>query len=126
MGNEGDPTSIGSVLVHMGAISESQLWEALSYQLSSDVAQAIGDILVEQNACTKDQVSMAVLAQKGLRSGKQIATAVAVADVAQARKKVQQQASCDVVQKGRELVDRLGYEYTPTPVFGIELALLKR
>lgn len=126
MTNERDPTSIGSILLHMGLITDEQLWDALLFQKTAVLKQPLGDILVDCGYCTRATLDMAAEAQLGLRSEKKVDKAAAVATVAQARKGVQQAAVQTIVQRGRDLVEKLGDDFTPTPVFTVVLADLKR
>lgn len=86
MNAKDDATSLGHVLVEMGVITEAQLQEAVERQENSTLEQLLGSVLVHYGYCTKEDVDAALSAQKSLRSGKKVKHALAVVDMAIARK----------------------------------------
>jgi hypothetical protein len=86
MNAKDDETSLGNVLVEMGILTPRQLQEALDRQENSTLEQLLGAVLVHFGFCTKDDVDAALSAQESLRSGKRVRHALAVADIAIARK----------------------------------------
>lgn len=83
-----DPkASLGAILVAMGAIDEDQLSQAVSDQQRLRDEHLIGKILVANGACTAKQLDVAIEAQKGMRSSKGADKAIAVADLALARRR---------------------------------------
>ena len=52
---EDDPSSLGSILTKIGAISKSQLQDALAFKRNSeDTPVTLGQLLVSTNTCSKD------------------------------------------------------------------------
>jgi hypothetical protein len=88
MSERDEDTSLGRLLVDMGAINEGQLNKAIETQENSTLEQLLGAILVHMEYCSKEDVDAALSAQKSLRSGKKARHAMAVADLAIHRKKV--------------------------------------
>lgn len=88
MSERDEDTSLGRLLVEMGAISEGQLREAVERQENSTLEQLLGAVLVHMGFCSKDEVESALSAQKSMRSGKKARHAMAVADLAIHRKNV--------------------------------------
>ena len=81
-----DPTSIGAILLSMGTITEEELDMALEMQERSSIDRQLGNQLVVLDVCTNEQVDIALAAQMRMRKGDH-ERAVAVADIAVARKK---------------------------------------
>jgi hypothetical protein len=81
-----DPTSLGAILVSMGTITAEELAEAVEMQQRSSIERQIGNQLVVLDKCTAEQVDIALATQEKMRRGKHD-QAVAVADIALARKK---------------------------------------
>ena len=75
-------TTLGSILVAMGALSEEELEEAVQEQEKSSIEQLIGKILVANSAITTQQLDIALSAQDGLRSKKKHIKAGAQAVIA--------------------------------------------
>jgi hypothetical protein len=81
-----DETNIGNILIKMGAISEDELSDAVEMQERSSIEVMLGKLLIANEICTREQISMALAAQKGLRSGDKPEAALAIADIASYRK----------------------------------------
>jgi len=81
---QGDTTSLGAILVSMGAISPSQLDEAVEAQERSSLDMLIGNQLVVMQMCELSQVEDALAKQARMRKNGH-AKALAVADIAQER-----------------------------------------
>jgi hypothetical protein len=126
MSRESDPTAIGTILLQMGVITEAQLYAVLDYQKSTVLNKSSGEIFVSFGFCDPEDVEAALEAQNGLRSDNLPRQATAAAAVATQRKKAKTKEQLEMVQFGKELVKKMGIEYTPTPVFGIELPVIKR
>jgi hypothetical protein len=82
-----DPTSLGSILLKMGAISEEELLCAVEEQRKITADVLLGKLLIAHGFCTEDQVEVAVRAQLGMRSDNRADMAMGLADIAAARKK---------------------------------------
>jgi hypothetical protein len=76
-----DPTSIGSILVAMGVITEDQLNEVTSEQNSIDIL--LGKLLVANGLISPVQLESALMSQQGLRSNKKHLKAIAQAKIAE-------------------------------------------
>lgn len=88
MNQRDDETSLGSILVELEIITEDQLKQALERQERSTIEQMLGMILVHDGVCTKEEIELALSAQKSMRHGnKSLQKAVAVLDLAIHRKK---------------------------------------
>jgi hypothetical protein len=83
----GDETSIGCILLDMGALDEQQLAEVVDQQENASVDVMLGHLLVSSEICTREQVDVALQAQQGMRSSRTTDQALAVADIAAHRKK---------------------------------------
>lgn len=88
MNPKDDPTSIGAILLKMGAISEAELAAAVDEQENLSIEHLLGKLLVANGVCSIEQVEVAVAAQRDMRSDDEHKQAVAIADIASARKKV--------------------------------------
>lgn len=83
-----DETSLGAILLELDIITPQQLQAALDRQANSTIEQLLGMILVHDGACTKEEVELALSAQKSMRNGnRDVKKAVAVLDFAIHRKK---------------------------------------
>lgn len=76
-----DPTSLGSILVTMGMITEDQLAEIVELQERATVDQLIGRLAVAEQLITADQLEEALSAQAGLRSKSKPKRALAQAKI---------------------------------------------
>jgi hypothetical protein len=83
----GDATSLGSILLEWGVITEDQLSEALEQQKSLRGDDLLGKLLVANGVCSEDEVDTAMSAQASMRSVSKTKKAMAVADVALARRR---------------------------------------
>lgn len=63
-----EDSSLGKILVKMGAIGEQQLEETL--QKKHDDDYVLGALLKEQGLCTDDQLQKALAIQKTMREGR--------------------------------------------------------
>lgn len=88
MNGRDDATSLGNILVEMGVLTETQLREAIERQENSTLEQLLGSVLVHFGYCSREDVEAALSAQKSMRGGKKVRHALAVADLAIHRKKV--------------------------------------
>jgi hypothetical protein len=78
-------TSIGTILVRMGAISEDQLQRALMYQARASIDQMLGSVMVHQGFCDPKDVDDALALQHSLRKNP-VQHAMAMADMAMRRR----------------------------------------
>ena len=105
---EDDPTSLGSILTKIGAITEQQLKDALTFKRNSeDTPVALGQLLVSTNTCTQDDVTTAVAIQLGMRSANAGIKATAVAELAVRMKSTRKGIHEHILQAGRMLADKL-------------------
>ena len=79
---EDDPTSIGRILLLMGVVAPDDVAEAIERQKTENPDVLLGRLLVAAGVCTREQLDIAVAAQKGLRRKSDAAKACAMADVA--------------------------------------------
>jgi hypothetical protein len=90
MSPKDDDTSLGYILHELGVISKEQLDSALEKQRDSTIEQLLGMVLVHEGYCKKDDIEMALSAQKSLRNGsnrKDVRKALAAMDFAITKKK---------------------------------------
>ena len=105
---EDDPTSLGSILTKIGAISNKQLQDALAFKRNSeDNSLVLGQILVSTNTCTQDDVTIALSIQVGMRSSSANTKASAVAELAVRMKKSRMGMHNQILQAGKMLADKL-------------------
>lgn len=76
-----DTTSIGNILLRMGAVTQAQLLVALGQKAHHD-EMLLGALLKQLGLCTDEQVAKALLIQSRLRSGDR---ALAELDLLEAR-----------------------------------------
>jgi hypothetical protein len=100
-----DPTSLGAILVSMGTITDEDLSEAVEMLQRSSIERQIGNQLVVLDKCSTEQVDIALAAQEKMRSGKH-GQAVAVVDIALARKKCTNEARRGLIKQGEEMARR--------------------
>lgn len=103
MSPKDDPTSIGAILVKMGAISEEELLAAVEEQSNLSIEHLLGKLLVANGICSAEQVEVAVAAQRDMRSEDEHKQAVAIADIASARKKVVHAARQRLIARGESV-----------------------
>jgi hypothetical protein len=106
MSAEYDTTSLGAILVSMGVITEEELTAAVEFQWRSSMERLLGNQLVVMEVCSKEQVDEALRAQEKMRSGK-YGHAVAVADIALARKKRMQEENKRFVETTDRVVKKV-------------------
>lgn len=105
---EDDPTSLGSILTKLGAITEQQLQDALLFKRNSEDAPiSLGQLLVSTNTCTQDDVTIALSIQLGMRSQSANTKAAAVAELAVRMKKTRKGLHDNIILAGRILADKL-------------------
>jgi len=80
-----DPTSIGAILLSMGAVTQQQIEEVIEEQLRLREDALLGRLLVARGYCTQAQFDVAMDAQNSMRNGDKHRRAMAVADIAIAR-----------------------------------------
>ena len=113
--SSGDPTSIGSILLQMGVVTPDQLVQAVEDQRKLQVDALLGKILVANGFCTAGQLEVAMAAQKSMRTGDEGDRAMAVADLAIARRRRKSIiATRDrIIQKGERVVRTITGEDHP-------------
>ena len=80
-------TTIGSILLAMGAITDEELLRAMDDQEKLREDALLGKILVANGSCTSQQLEIAIAAQETMRSGDASEQALAIADLAISRKR---------------------------------------
>lgn len=79
-----DPTSIGCLLVTLGAVDDQQLHRAVELQQHTEPDQLLGMVMVANSMITHDQLEQAVKMQKALRGRRKDRQALAQAGIAEA------------------------------------------
>lgn len=82
-----DPTSIGSILMSLGAVTEPALDAAVRQQQQMQQDLLIGKILVANGACTAEELDTAIRAQASMRNEDPHMRALDVADFALKRRR---------------------------------------
>ena len=77
-----DPTSIGCLLVRVGAVTDHQLREAVEVQREAEPDRLLGMVMVAKAMITPEQLEQAVKMQKALRGRRKDKQALAQADLA--------------------------------------------
>jgi hypothetical protein len=78
-----DPTTIGAILVAMGAITEDQLQEAVHEQHQARMDVMLGKLLLANGLISAAQLEAALSSQSDLRSGKKHKRAMAQSRIAE-------------------------------------------
>jgi hypothetical protein len=104
-----DPTSIGAILLSMGAVTQEQIEEVLEEQRRLREDALLGRLLVARGYCTEEQFNIAIAAQKSMRNGDKERRALAVADISLARARRHSVVATRqrVIDKGRRAVERI-------------------
>jgi len=89
MTHESDLTSVGAILISMGAVTRAQVEEVVEEQRKLREDALLGRLLVAKGYCTQDQFDIAMAAQKSMRNGNKEKRALAVADISLARSRRQ-------------------------------------
>lgn len=98
---EADPTSIGSVLVSMGAVTASDLEAAVERQRQASIEHLLGTLLVGDGVCTPRDVQAALEAQAALRSRSLAKQAMGAVDIARRRKRATSKDRKRLAQKAQ-------------------------
>ena len=101
-----DPTSIGAILLKMGAITEAELKQAVDEQENLSIEHLLGKLLVANGICSSEQVEVAVAAQRDMRSEDEHKQAVAIADIGLARKKVVRTYQQQLIDRGERVAQK--------------------
>lgn len=101
-----DPTSIGAILLKMGAITEAELKQAVDEQENLSIELLLGKLLIANGICSLEQVEVAIAAQRDMRSGNEHKKAVAIADIASARKKVVRTHRQQLIDRGERMAQK--------------------
>ncbi len=109
-------STLGEVLVKMGAITHKQLCEAIEEHDRSSEENRLAHLLVANGVCTKEQVEIARAAQEGLSSGYKHEQAMAISDIASYRKRQVNKRREGVMNKAKKITGR-GY-----PAVAVKLA----
>lgn len=105
-------TTIGSILVSMGAITEEQLAVAVEEQLNSSVDVLIGKILVADGAISRERLEAALLVQQELRGKDKHRRALAQAKIAEQSTGALLDVSMKLRKEAREAKEKItGTEY---------------
>ena len=84
---QGDPTSLGNLLIDWEIITKDELEYALREQATLRGDDLLGRLLVANGACTEDDINMAMSAQASMRAANKRECAMAVADLAIERRR---------------------------------------
>jgi hypothetical protein len=100
-----DMTNLGHILVDWDIITLDQLEIALEQQKTLRGDDLLGKLLVANGACSEDEVDTAMSAQASMRSAGKCEKAVAIADIAIARRRRQSifDRSSALAQKARQV-----------------------
>lgn len=96
-----DPTSIGVILLNMGAVTKEQLEEVIEEQRRLREDALLGRLLIARGYCTQEQFNIAMAAQKSMRNGSKERRAMAVADISLARTRRN-----SVIQTRQRIIDK--------------------
>jgi hypothetical protein len=115
-----EPTTIGELLLAMGAVTEAQLDLAINDR-NAQTSRRLGEILVEYGFCTDKEVHRALEAQEQMRKGGTSEHAMVYAQLALERQrrpdKLAQQKR--LLDTGRKLRDAItGEDYPAVDVTG--------
>jgi len=80
-----DQTSIGAILMNMGAVTREQIEDVIEEQRKLREDALLGRLLVARGYCTQEQFDIAMAAQTSMRAGDRERRAMAVADISLAR-----------------------------------------
>lgn len=110
-----DSTTLGTILLHMGAITQEQLDTAAAEHKKLPRDAILGKLLVAKGFCTEEQYKIAIAAQKSIRSEDKAHSALAVADISIRRSRNKKTLATQerLRQKGEKLaksVSNTGYE----------------
>jgi hypothetical protein len=110
-----DPTSIGAILMSMGAVTQEQIEEVIEEQRRLREDALLGRLLVAKGYCSQEQFDIAMAAQKSMRNGNKERRALAVADISLARSRRHSMVATRqrVIEKGQECVKRITGEGHP-------------
>lgn len=86
-GPKEDPTSLGNILLEWEVVTEEQLDLALKEQENLRGDDLLGRLLIASGACSKEEISTAMSAQKSMRAAGKHKCAMAVADLAIERRR---------------------------------------
>jgi hypothetical protein len=100
---EDDDTSLGAILLKMGAISSEQLQDALDYQENASIDHMLGQVMLAFKFCSPEQLVLAVHAQDGMRADTAAEQAYAVADLADHRRKLAREARQTMIERSKLL-----------------------
>jgi hypothetical protein len=107
-----DPTSLGAILLAMGALVKEDLQRAVSIQREASSEELLGHILVSRGFCDPDQIRIALHAQSGMRKSTKKDQALAVADLAERLRTRTIAESHRIVERGNRFVrSATGREY---------------
>lgn len=79
-----DPTSIGCLLINMGAVTDRQLGEAVVVQRDAEPDKLLGMVMVAKAMITPEQLEQAMKLQRDLRGRRKDKQALAQAALAEA------------------------------------------
>lgn len=106
-------TSLGAILMEMGAIEKEKLADAIEMQRLIREEARLGKLLIENGFCSKAAVDMALEKQQKLRESDHAHGAIEVADVVIKKRRsksiVQQQTR--LMKKAEQVVRRISDEY---------------
>jgi hypothetical protein len=114
-------TTIGSILVSSGLISEEQREEAAVRQVQAKEPLTFGEVLVSMDVCSKNAVERALELQNVVRNGTTRDRAHAMHEIATNSKLAISRAQQHVLRVCGDIIERAGFGDVPTPVLGVPL-----
>jgi hypothetical protein len=104
-----DVTSIGAILMSMGAVTKEQVDEVIEEQRRLREDALLGRLLVAKGYCTQEQFDIAMAAQQSMRDGDKDRRALAVADISIARSRRHSMVATRrrIIEKGQECVKKV-------------------
>lgn len=107
---QGDPTSLGNLLLEWEIITKEELAYALEEQSTLRGDDLLGRLLVASGACSEDDITMAMSAQASMRDANKHECAMAVADLAIERRRRDSLAvrRNNIIKKAEEVERSLG------------------
>lgn len=99
-----DSTSIGSILLDMGAITKEQLVEVVKQQQQLTEEQLLGQLMIACKLCTPQQIRKALEVQLGKRSLNNDERALAQFDIAIIRRRKTNEQRCEAARRANRSV----------------------
>lgn len=95
-----DPSSIGNILLRMRLVTQDQLNAITEEQHHMREDHMMGNLMVAKGWITREQLELALTAQRGMRTGGRNGQALAVAELSLAHSKNGDEQRARVLEKG--------------------------